>query len=266
MESQTLKMAVAVPQVVLGDCRANANEMIRLVQEAAAAGARLVLFPELSVTGATCADLFGQDVLVQDALGALLDMMSRTQDLEVAVAAGLPLAVPGGLADAMVVFSRGRALHAAVKQYQPTGKVMQGRRLFVPGSTLPGTAVRLAGQSLPVGAPSVFYVDGMALCLTVGDDMSAPLPPYVRQVASGARAVCIASAIPALAGRYDAIGRHLASESYRLRVPFVYVSAGQGESTTDQVSDGAALLARAGQVTPLSDRFLNRSQWRLCEL
>ncbi|MCR5713452.1 MAG: hypothetical protein K6F98_00795 [Bacteroidales bacterium] len=266
MESRTWKMAVAVPVVTLGDCTANANEMIRLVQEAAAAGARLMLFPELSVTGATCADLFGQEVLVQEAFRALQDMMSRTQDLDIAVAVGLPLAVPGGLADAMVVFAHGRALHVALKQYQPAGKVMQGRRWFVPGSMLPETSVRIGGQSLPVGGPSVFRMDDMSLCLTVGDDVLAPLPPYVQQVASGARAVCVAAAIPALAGRSDALGRHLATESFRLKVPFVYVSAGQGESTTDQVFDGTALLARAGQVTPLSGRFLNRSQWRLCEL
>ena len=244
---------VASPWVQLGDCMANAMEMTVLVRDAARQKASLVLFPELSVTGATCMDLFGQQALRKAALEALRKLMEDTAGLPLTVVTGMPLETPRGLADVAVVLSQGHVQGVVPRMYHPTGPSMLSRRWFVPGTQLQDVEVVLDGRRFPLASGQVFRADRFLFGVEVGADVWAPVPPHAAM--QGCNLVLVPSAMPCTAGSHEALCRHLASESARCRCTMLYAAAGWGESSTDLVHDGALLSAADGRTHELGRRM-----------
>lgn len=248
-----LKACAASPWVQLGDCRANAMEMAALLRDLAKQQVSLVLFPELSLTGATCMDLFGQTALRKAALDALRQLLDETAGLPLTVVTGMPVETPRGLADAAVVLAGGRVQGVVPRMYHPEGRSMMSRRWFVPGTELQDVEATLDGRSFSLASGQVFQAGSILFSVEVGADLWAPQPPHASM--KDCHLVLVPSAMPCSAGTHEALCRHLAAESARCGCTFLYAAAGWGESSTDLVFDGALLSAANGRTHELSERF-----------
>ncbi len=250
MKDGFVKVAAATPRIRVADCEHNADQILALLREAAGLGVKVMAFPELCLTGYTCADLFAQPALLrraQEALGRLLD---QTGELDVLAAVGLPVAVDNKLYNCAAVIHRGVLLRLIPKRHIPNyGEFYEGR-WFTPG----GGETALADgpfAGVPVGGEALFLC-GEDPALTVGveicEDLWATDPPSRRLAEAGATLILNLSASDEVVGKAGYRRQLVRSQSARLGCAYVYADAGEGESTSDLVFAGHDLIAENGTV------------------
>ena len=249
MRDGFLKVAVGSPDMRVADCAYNAAASVQLLQEAAAQGAKLLVLPELGLTGYSCGDLFLQPTLLQGAevaLGRLLRASGELGDLVAVV--GLPVRAGGKLYNCAAVLQGGRLLGVVPKRNLPNyGEFYEGRQ-FTPGP-FGGEDLSLCGQRVPFGADLLFccrelpdWVLGVEIC----EDLWVPLPPSVGLALAGATVLANLSASNEVAGKAAYRRRLVVGQSARLLASYLYASAGAGESTADLVFAGHNLIAENG--------------------
>ena len=152
-----VKVAAAVPQVKVADCGFNAQQTENLIASAADVGVQIIVFPELGMTGYSCGDLFGQQLLLEQAKSALVQLVSNTRQWDILSIVGLPLVVDDVLLNCAVAFRRGKILGVVPKTYLPNYKEFYEQRWFASASTFPqGTTICLCGQTVTVGSHLLF--------------------------------------------------------------------------------------------------------------
>jgi NAD+ synthase (glutamine-hydrolysing) len=246
-----IRAAAAVPRVRVGDPAHNAREIIRLIKEATAAHAvKVMVFPELSVTGYTCADLFHQKSLLTGAEAALREILDTTAGCDVLAAVGLPVEADNQLFNCAAVFHSGRLLAVIPKTFLPNYNEFYEKRWFASAAARINDTVRLCGAQVPFGenilfrnAPSQLTV-GIEIC----EDLWMPIPPSSRHALSGANLILNLSASNETVTKSDYRRELVRQQSARCLTGYVFASAGQGESTTDVVFSGHALLAANGVI------------------
>ncbi len=234
----------------VADCDYNARETVRVIAEAAARKVRVLVLPELGLTGYTCADLFLQRALLDGALEALQVVRDATAGIPMLVFAGLPLSVEGKLYNCAAALFDGRVLGVVPKTYIPNYAEFYEARWFAPAPAERRT-IRLLGEDVPFGAGLLFRCESLPE-LVVGceicEDLWAPCPPSIAQALAGATVIVNLSASNEVVGK-DAYRRELVKgQSARLCCAYVYASSGDGESTTDLVFSGHCLLAEDGAL------------------
>ena len=241
-----LKTAAAIPSVRVADCAYNGERIAALVAEAAGRGVEVVLFPELSVTGYTCGDLFLQPALLAAAEQALAELLRRTAELNTAFVVGLPVAVDDMLYNCAVVAAAGEVLGVVPKCHIPDYAEFYESRWFASGQGRPTVEIELCGQSVPFGPDLLFDIGGARCAVEICEDLWVPAPPSTEMALAGATVILNPSASDEIIGKADYRRSLISNQSARLYCAYAYADASEGESTTDMVFAGENLIYENG--------------------
>ena len=255
-----LKVAAAVPHVRVADCRWNAGRAVELIGRAAERGAALVVFPELSLTGYTCGDLFLQSGLLRAAEESLADLLRRTADLPAAIV-GMPVPLGPALYNCAVVIGGGTIRGVVPKTFIPNYSEFYEARHFSSGADTELTACRLCGQEVPFGRDLLFRLgDYATMGIEICEDMWVPLSPSLAQAVDGAEVLVNLSASPESAGKHDYLRALVRQQSERAKAAYIYCSAGFGESSTDLSFAGNGIIVENGAMLRETERFCTEEQ------
>ena len=263
-----LRVATAVPPVQPGAVRTNLDAILKLARSAERQHCDLTVFPELCLTGYTCADLFQQETLLAAAEGALAAFLKATATARGVFLLGLPVRTGNRLFNVAAVCCRGRLLGLVPKRYLPNYREFYEQRWFTSGSGL-DEMITLAGQEVPLAAHMVFRADSWPLFtfgVEICEDLWAPVPPSSELALTGATLFCNLSASNELVGKAAYRRQLVLQQSARCLAGYVYCSAGPGESTTDTVYGGHCLIAENGMLLAESRRFERGAQLTVADL
>jgi NAD+ synthase (glutamine-hydrolysing) len=249
-----------MPRVHVADPAANAREIIGLCKQTAALRPSVVVFPELGVTGYTCADLFGQTHLLDEAEAAVAQIVAASAELEAMIAIGAPVRHAGRLFDCAVVARKGRILGIVPKSHPGEG----GSRWFAPARLLPpgGARIRYAGQDdVTLGVQQLFRIGGALCAVEIGHDLWVPVPPCSWAAQAGARLILNLSASDEYLLKHDYRKSLVSATSSRLYAAYVYCSCAEGESTQDLVWAGSSLICERRTVLAEAERWARGSRF-----
>ncbi len=251
------RFAALVPPVRVADVPANVASLVTAMDVAVQQGAQVVLFPELSLTGCSCADLFFQRRLQQEALAGLVSFARETAQHGVPAILTLPVVVGEGLYNLAAVVCGGRLLGLVPKSVLPNTRDAGERRWFRPASELRVKSLDLGPwKDVPLGTDLLFCDGGeLTFGVEIGEDLWSVLPPSSLLALKGARVIFNPSASNELAGKAEYRRMLVAQQSGRCHAAYVYASAGVGESTQDVVYGGHALIAENGRMVAENERF-----------
>ncbi|MCR5822947.1 MAG: NAD(+) synthase [Lachnospiraceae bacterium] len=252
-----LKVATVTPEIKVADTAFNGQAVVSLAKDAAEKGAKVIVFPELCITGYTCGDLFLQDILLKKAKEELKKIAEETKVLDALIFVGLPLEVDGKLYNTAAALKKGRVLGIVPKSFIPTYGEFYESRHFASGKGKKGFA-DLFGERVPFGTDLLFKCDNfhkMVVGCEICEDVWVPDTPSTRLALKGATLIVNLSASNELVCK-DAYRRNLVSmTSARLVAGYIYASAGEGESTQDTVYSGHDLICENGEVLAESRLF-----------
>ena len=250
MKDGFVSVACGTPKLRLADCNYNAEQTFTMMRKAEKAGAKVLVLPELGLTGYSCGDLFYQDTLLRSAEEALSTVLAATRNLEVVTAVGLPLRINNKLYNCAAIIQKGTVLGVVPKTHLPNYGEFYEKRQFATAPEENGT-VTLLGKSVPFGNRLVFRcatMPDLALGFEVCEDMWAPCSPSVDLAAAGATVVGNLSASNDIIGK-DSYRRQLVTmQSAKLLCGYVYSSCGEGESTSDVVFGAHQMIAENGTM------------------
>lgn len=262
MRQGFIKVAALTPKVTVADTQANRKEICRLMDEAEAKGAKILVFPELCITGYTCGDLFYQQVLLREAKKELLAIAKYTQRKDYLAFVGLPLEYNGKLYNVAAAVTQGKVLGLVPKTHIPNYNEFYERRHFAPGMKQPVPVALDEDTVVPMGTRVLFQCRQMPelkIGAEICEDVWAPNPPGIEHALAGATLLVNLSASDETTGK-DMYRKSLVTgQSGRLICGYVYCSAGDGESTQDVVYSGHNLIAENGTLLAESRRFCNES-------
>ncbi len=262
-----VRVAAAVPQVKVADCRYNASQAEEMIFEADENNVQAIVFPELNITGYSCGDLFGQALLLEQAEIALMQLMNNTRQLDIISILGMPVVVGGILYNTAVVIQKGKILGVVPKTYLPNYSEFYEKRWFAPATTLDGERkIRLCGQSVTMGANLLFDASDFCFGIELCEDVWAPVPPSSALALAGADVIFNLSADTENIGKHQYLRSLLAQQSARCLCGYVFASSGFGESSTDVVFAGNALIYENGSLLASSSRFSFTRQLVMSEL
>lgn len=254
-----VRVAAAVPTVRPAAITDNADAMVRAFIAACEKGAEVVVFPEMSLTGYTCADLFGQSRLQEAAEEEAARVIEETSARGAVMVFGMPLSRDGRLFNVAVVVRGGKEILGIVpKTYIPDSREYYENRWFASADEAGFTEITLAGQSVPFGTDLLFRHDTdnrFSFAVEICEDLWAPIPPSSRAAMAGASLLVNLSASNEFVAKADYRRDLVVQQSGRCLAGYVYASAGPGESTTDTVFGGHALVAENGRLLVSSERF-----------
>ena len=245
-----VKVAVGTPAIHLADCEYNAERIYELAERAEADGAKLLVLPELCITGYSCGDLFLQDSLLRAAGQALLSLAARTEGMDVLLVVGAPLEHAGKIYNAAVCVQNGRILGASVKTKLPNyGECAELRYFAVPEAE--DTQVLLGEEKVPFGTGLLFCpkeIPGFRLGIEICEELWVPDAPSAGLALAGATVIANPSAGAVFAGKQDERRDKVKAQSLQLKAAYLYANAGEGESTTDLVYSGQGFVAESGTL------------------
>lgn len=254
-----IKVAAATPDIRVADVDYNKEQIIKQMDEAAKAGAKIIVFPELCITGYTCSDLFLQDILLNGAKKALVEIAKQTKELDALVFVGVPLAVGGELYNVAAALNHGNILGFTTKSFLPNYGEFYEMRQFRPGPKKAET-ILFDGKEIPFG-PQLLFVEKQMANLIVSaeicEDVWSPVPPSIEAAREGATVIVNCSASDETIGKASYRETLISGQSARLISGYIYANAGEGESTTDLVFGGHNLIAENGTILAEAKRFSN---------
>ena len=259
MKNGFVKVAAATPDIRVADVEFNTQNIINAMEEAQKNGAKILVFPELCVTGYTCSDLFNHSVLLKASRKALLEIAENTNDKDMLVFVGAPLEVNGKLYNVAAAMNQGEIIGFTTKTFLPNYGEFYEMRQFTPG---PQTVreITFEGKKIPFGPQILFQAEGMeelVVAAEICEDVWSPVPPSIQAALEGATVIVNCSASDETIGK-DTYRRALISgQSARLISGYIYANAGEGESTTDLVFGGHNIIAENGTVLKESSRYVN---------
>ncbi|MDL2218827.1 NAD(+) synthase [Ruminococcaceae bacterium OttesenSCG-928-O06] len=258
MHDGFIKACAASPRVHVADCAQNAQGIIEAAHAAANAGAKLLVTPELGITGYTCGDLFLQEALLADATEALVQVCRGTAALPLLLVAGLPLRHRGKLYNCAAVLCAGRVLGLVPKSQPANYSEFSELRYFSPAFAGVERFEQGPLRGVPIGVQMLFRCEEMpalTVGVEIGEDLWVPAPPSIFHVAAGATVIAGLAATPEAAGMAEKRRSLVTGQSGRLLCGYVYANAGCGESTTDLVFAGHGCIAENGALLAESIPF-----------
>lgn len=251
-----IKVAAAAPVTEVANCKENVRKIESLMLRADKRGVQIIVFPELSVTGYTCMDLFMQDALSVNAEEALLELVEKTANMNLLCAVGMPLATENKRFNTAVVFQNGRILGVVPKTFIPNYKEFQEMRWFSSANERHSDTVCIGGEACPFGTDLLFSADPeIVVGLEICEDLWTPVPPSSILAMQGANILLNLSASNEITGKNQYLKSLIAQQSARCMAGYVYASAGFGESTTDLVFTGKGFIAENGAILSETERF-----------
>lgn len=256
-----INVAAVTPKIKVADTEFNSGQIIKEIKRAAEEKAKIIVFPELCLTGYTCNDLFHQQVLLEGAKEGLQKIVESTKEFDCIVFVGLPFSVSGRLYNVAAAISRGKLLGIVPKYVNPNYEEFYEARHFARGSKKVET-LRVFGEDVPFGMNILFACEDMPSCVIAAEiceDLWIPSPPGIVHAQAGATIIVNLSASDELTGKAIYRNQLIGSQSARLSCGYIYSSAGDGESTTDLVFGGHNIIAENGYILSQSERFKNES-------
>ena len=263
-----IKVASAVPSVKVADCKYNVEQIEQQIILAEGQGVEIIVFPELSLTGYTCQDLFRQNLLLETTESAMLMLLDFTRQLNIISIVGLPIAVGDLLLNCAAIIQKGQILGIVAKEYLPNYNEFYEKRWFASVQDLRTTELRFAGNQINLSfTPQIFVTcDGVRFGVEICEDVWAPTPPSNHLALAGADIIFNLSASDELIGKHDYLCKLLAQQSARTITGYVYSSAGFGESTQDVVYGGNALIFENGHLLQSGPRFAMTPQMQVAQI
>ncbi len=246
-----VKIAVAVPELKVADPLFNVKVISSMVKAAAEdKKSKVILFPELSITGYTCGDLFNQKTLIKGAEDALEMLLSETAKLDILTAVGMPVRADNQLFNCLLLISKGKILGAVPKTYIPNYNEFYEKRWFSPASSRLSDDIVICGHKAPFGDHLLFRDTLSSLCIGVDvcEDLWVNIPPSSYHTMYGANLILNPSASNETIGKVDYRRDLVRVQSAKCSTAYAYSSAGQTESTTDLVFSGHSMIAENGEI------------------
>ena len=271
-----VRVAAAVPTMRVADCKYNAEQIKLQIQDAIDEGVEVICFPELSITGYTCADLFFTQQLQQSCMRELEALCDFTRGKAIIVLVGAPLQVDNDLFNCAFVMTDGEVIGVVPKVNLPnTGEFYEKRwftsgratREYAPGGVVPRIPlVELWSGEVPFGTDLLFCTRHYAFGLEICEDLWSPLPPSTQLAIQGAELVFNLSSSNCLVGKNDFRRQMIKQQSARVHCGYIYTSSGVGESTTDVVFSGSTYIAENGEMLQEGERFLRSNSLVIQEI
>lgn len=251
-----VRVGAAVPSLALGNVKENMKRHLAMMREAKEKHVSIVTFPELSLTGYTCGDLFFQRRLLDDVTDALLALKDEMPEGILAVV-GAPLEIEGALYNCAVVLHKGEIISAVPKTFLPNNGEFYEKRWFQSGDARRNASVAIPKLKTDVCRQAIFEMeDGVRFGIELCEDLWAPLPPSTMLSVEGAEIILNLSASNELLSKREYRQQLISQQSARCQCGYVYVSAGMGESSSDLVFSGHSVIASCGTVIRESEGYL----------
>ncbi|GHU64493.1 NAD(+) synthase [Bacteroidia bacterium] len=255
------KIAAAIPEIRVADCVFNVKQIKNLLIDACKQDVEVVCFPELSVTGYTCGDLFLQKTLIRQAEETVANLLKETIELPILFIIGVPVKQNTKLYNCAVVCFEGKILGIIPKTYLPNYFEFYEKRWFEPyqpGSSTP--IIQFACNLAPFGTDLVFGIEDRHFAIELCEDVWSVIPPSSYHAMHQANLIFNLSASPELIGKQQYVKSLISQQSARCQAAYVYAAAGFGESSTDLVYAGNAYIYENGKLLVESERFQLSSQ------
>ncbi|GAB5613988.1 NAD(+) synthase [Faecalimonas hominis] len=259
MKQGFVKVAAATPDIRVADISYNTEQICKLIDETVANGAKIVVFPELCVTGYTCGDLFFQDILLERSKEALNEIAEYTKDKDALVFVGVPLAINGKLYNVAAALNRGKIIGLVTKTFLPNYSEFYEMRTFQAGPE-EARVILYEGEQVAFGPQILFKaknMEGLIVSAEICEDVWSPIPPSIMAATAGATILVNCSASSETYGKDGYRTSLISGQSARMIAGYVYANAGAGESTTDLVFGGHNIIAENGMVLKESRRYMN---------
>ncbi|MEE1114390.1 MAG: NAD(+) synthase [Eubacterium sp.] len=259
MKQGFIKVAAATPDVIVADCEANAQAILADIRSMAEHKAKIMVFPELSLTGYTCSDLFLQERLLDEASDQLRLIAAETEEIDALIFIGLPLEVSGKLYNVAAVLNHGEVLGFVPKKYLPNYNEFYEMRHFTPGEK-EIEMIEWNGEEVPFGMDILFTcedVPHLVVAAEICEDLWVPCPPSIAHTAAGATVIVNLSASDEMVGKNTYRRNLISTHSASTISAYIYAAAGEGESTTDLVFGGENMIAENGTILAEAKRFSN---------
>ena len=250
------RVAAAVNHTTVANPHKNAQEILALIQEAKQKEVSVVVFPELTLTGYTASDLFGNQTLLHAQNEALEYILKNIESIDTVAVIGIALIEADRLYNCAAVLQQGKMLGIVPKSYLPNKKEFYDKRHFVSGRDIVRTTTEILGEEVPFGVDLLFN-DGkeMTFGVEICEDLWAVTPPSNHMASNGANLLLNLSASNELIGKHAYREELVRTQSARCMAAYVYSSSGVGESTTDTVFGGHAIIAEYGSTLVQNKRF-----------
>lgn len=257
-----ITVAAAIPSVKVADTEYNIKQIEDFVAQAEGRGVEIIVFPELSVTGYSCQDLFLQQLLVEQAEVAVMQLLDFSRKLDIICIVGAPVNISGSLYNCAVVIQHGVILGIIPKTYLPNYGEFYEKRWFTSSKNLKPTDIRYAGNSVSIyPGPTLFRTsDNVLFGVEICEDVWAAEPCSNKLALAGADIIFNLSASDELIGKHIYLMNLLSQQSARTISGYVYSGCGFGESTQDVVYGGNALIYENGTLLSESERFSFKPQ------
>lgn len=261
-----IKVAAAIPPVVVADCRRNVEGMIELARKAAAQDVEWLVFPELCITAYTCGDLFSQRLLLDETEKALEYYLNETRELDMVSVIGAPVRCDNQLFNCAIVVSHGKIHGVVPKSYLPGYKEFNEERWFATADDAYSNTITLCGQTAPLDARQLFAIGDAKFAIEICEDVWTPVPPSSHHAQNGANILVNLSASNEQIGKNKYLRSLISQQSARCMSGYIYASSGFGESTADLVFAGNALVYESGTLLATADRFCIDPQLAISEI
>lgn len=253
-----LRAGVGVPALRVADVTYNTEQMKKQIEQAHAAGVRLLAFPELAITSYSCEDLFFSEALLRRTEEALLSLAAAVP-ADMLVAVGAPMVFSGLLYNCGVMLSGGKILGAVPKTYLPNYAEFYERRWFASARDLHHTTATIKDQTFPIGGDLLFKaVDGTVVGMEICEDIWAPLQPSTMLALNGAEILINLSASNEWVGKRNYRRELVLQQSARTFSAYIYTSAGSDESTSDLIFSGHGMIALSGAMIAENKNYIDR--------
>ncbi|MCF6267213.1 MAG: NAD(+) synthase [Desulfuromusa sp.] len=264
-----LRIGVATPEMKVADIDFNVAEIRKIARLAHRKKCRLVLYPELCLTGYTCADLFFQQQLQQKVAAALLELAQLSAAEDMTLVVGVPVAISGRLYNCAAFISGGEICGLVPKSFLPNSGEFYEQRWFCSSFENDSNYVQIGSSQIPFGTDLLFQAEDFPSALIgieICEDAWSVAPPSSSQALAGATLLLNLSASPEILGKHAYRRALVVSQSARCLAAYAYSSAGPNESSTDLVFSGHSLIAENGQILAETDRFQFESQLALADI
>jgi NAD+ synthase (glutamine-hydrolysing) len=252
------RIASMTPEVKIADIDTNVDCIIKTFLSQQSEMPRILVTPELSITGYSCADLFYTDRIIELALAGLIRLKKETKNISTLILVGLPLNVNSRLYNVTAVISQGKILGIVPKSFIPNSGEFYERRWFSPANTLTTNSIKIDGDIIPIGTDLLFrdaeyplFTLGIEIC----EDLWAVIPPSSQASLAGATVIANPSASNEIVGKAQYRRDLVIQQSARCNAAYIYCSAGPTESSADLVYSGHNIIAENGQLLTESPRF-----------
>ena len=253
-----IKVASASPSLKVGNPDYNKDRIIELMRKAEKEGVKVLVFPELSITGYTCGDLFFQSSLLSSSQDALLEIKEASKELDLLSFVGYPLKYNGKLYNTLAAIQHGSILAFFAKRNLPTYGEFYEERWFTP-SPSENMIIDYKGEDVVFGSRIILtYSDSLKISAEICEDLWVPDPPSTHHAIAGATLIVNASASDELIGKSEYRKNLVSGQSARIIGAYIYSDASEGESTTDMVFTGSNVIAENGTILKAVDYSLDQ--------